>query len=52
MADLELIKISLENSLGLIEQKMKKLSSYNSSANKLSKYIPLIEGGGYGYSES
>ena len=52
MANLELLKISLENSLELIEQKMKKLSSYNISANELSKYIPFIEDGGYGYSES
>ena len=52
MADLELIKLSSENSLELIEQRMKKLSSSIISANELSKYIPFIEDGGYGYSES
>ena len=52
MADLELIKMSLENSLELIEKKMKKSSYLIISANEISKYIPFIEGGGYGYSES
>ena len=51
MEDLELIKISLENSLELVEQKMKKSSSLISSANNTSQYIPFIEDGGYGYSE-
>ena len=52
MTDIELIKISLENSLDLIEQKMKKSSRLITNANETSKYIPFIEGGGYGYSKS
>ena len=52
MTDLELIKNSLENSLELIEQKMTKSSFLIGHADMLSKYIPFIEGGGYGYSES
>ena len=52
MTDLEIIKISLENSLEIIGQKMNKSSNLISNAKMLSKYIPFIESGGYGYSES
>ena len=52
MVDLEIIKTSLENSFTLMEQKMGKSSRLISIANDVSKYIPFIEGGGYGYSES
>ena len=51
MEDLELIKISLENSLELVEQKMNKSSHLITLAKETSKYIPFIENGGYGYSE-
>jgi len=52
MVDLEIIKTSLENSFTLMEQKMGKSSRLISIAKDHSQYIPFIEGGGYGYSES
>ena len=52
MSELESIKISIENSLLLIKQKMEKSFNLIQTANMLSKYIQFIEGGGYGYSES
>ena len=52
MTEFDSIKISIENSLLLIKQKMEKSFNLIQTANMLSKYIPFIEGGGYGYSQS
>ena len=52
MEDLDFIKISLEYSLELVEQKMEKSSYLITEANETSKYISFIENGGYGYSKS
>ena len=52
MGNSEPIKLSLENSFALIEQKMEISSDYITSARNTSRYIPFIEGGGYNYSES
>ena len=52
MENLELIKTSLENSLQLIEEKMKKSSFFISRADLSSRYISKIERGEHWYSES